>query len=200
MHHLFTKKINEIYARLKQLTMDIKMPTLNKAKEEGRLYEELAMYRHIEEQVLKNIQDYQTDKQVDLIKKELYYAKLTLISKYKQEKGIVDVVKDGMVVDTHDYSYDVNFLNIQLSLSFFKSLKYLYYKYLRNAINSVYFNVDIEETYEEDLELVNQILSKKDSLNADQINKLNMIKKIIISNIELRKLGNPIIVGKPVKK
>lgn len=189
VHLLYSKKIQEIESKLKSLALDTNMPLLDKAKLENELHKELVMYMNIEQQLLSNVEKFKMDQQIFKTQQELYFANLSLIDEYKKDKGIIDIIENGVVVDKHNYSDEINYLNRQLSFPF-KNIKYLYLRYVRNAINNVHFNKNNEELFEEDLELVNLFLSKSDKLNDDQINKLNVIKKIIESNINLKKIGN----------
>ena len=189
LHLLYSKKIQEIESKLKSLALDTSMSLLEKAKLESELHKELVMHMNIEQQLLSNVEKYKIEKQIFKIQQEIYFVNLSLIDEYKKDKGIIDVIENGVVVDKHDYSNEINVLNRQLSFPF-KNIKYLYLRYVRNAINNVHFNKNNEESFEEDLELVDLFLSKKDKLSDDQINKLNMIKKIIESKIKLNKFSN----------
>ena len=198
VHLLYSKKINEIESRLKQLALDTNMSLLEKSKIESALHKELVTYINIQHQLLSNVEKYNLDQKKFKIQQEIYFAKLALIEEYKKENGIIDVIENGVVVDKHNYSDEINYLNRQLSLSYLKNFKYLYLKYIRNAINSTFFNKNVEESYKEDLELVNLCLSRENILNDNQLNILNIIKKIIDNNIKLKATGN--VKENPVKK
>ena len=158
------------------------------------------MYNNIEKQLLSNVEKYKMEQQLFKEKQKIYFANLSLIDEYKKDNGIIDVIENGVLVDKHNYSNDINDLNIELSSYRSKNFNSLYLKYVRNAINSVYFNKNIEESFEDDLELVNFFLSKKNILKDDQINKLNIIKKIIEINIKLKTIINKDLEETPIQK
>lgn len=146
IHSLFQKRMNIINKKLRELSIRRPIDFIESSDRTKELLIELSYYRNIEIQILAHIKDYRYQKQEYLKQEEIYSQNMKIINDYKNKKGILDVIKNGMIFDETDYNKliatvikELNDPNIDVNKK--KNLLKV-----KNAIQMIYFKKTIEKT------------------------------------------------------
>ena len=106
---------------------------------------ELSHYRAIEIEILNHIKDYKYQKEEYLKQEELYSQNMRLINDYKNKKGILDIIKDGAIVDVTDYNKLIASVIKELNKPNVDSEKKEYLLKVKEAIQMLYFPTTLEK-------------------------------------------------------
>lgn len=107
VHSTFQSRINKINKELGDLnirTFRREINPIEASKKKLELFNYLQCYRNIERVLLNHIKDYKHQKEKYEYQEKLYSENMKLINNYKNRLGILDVVKDGSVIDVIDYN------------------------------------------------------------------------------------------------
>lgn len=149
MHTLFQKRMNAINKELGDLSIKSFRKQINFMEASNRkkeLLTELICYRNIEIEILNHIKDYRYQKQEYFKQEKLYSQNMKLINDYKNKKGILDAIKDGMVVDVTDYNKLIATVIRELNNPNIDSSNKEYLLKVKEAIQMICFKSTIEKT------------------------------------------------------
>ena len=148
IHFIFQKIINKINKDLADMSIKSLKKQINFIEESNirnELLIELSHYRAIEIEILNHIKDYKYQKEEYLKQEELYSQNMRLINDYKNKKGILDIIKDGAIVDVTDYNKLIASVIKELNKPNVDSEKKEYLLKVKEAIQMLYFPTTLEK-------------------------------------------------------
>lgn len=107
IHFIFQKRINKINKELRNLNIKAikcEIDPMESSKRKIELLNYLHYYKNIETIILNHIKDYKEQKEKYECEEKLYSENMILINDYKSKLGVLDIIKDGSVIEEIDYN------------------------------------------------------------------------------------------------